>query len=222
MPNAPYWPTTDDGLLLWLANFSALLTAAPTDYGLVAGDAVIVAAQNTAWIAAKALVDDPDTRTPSNVAAKDAVRVNVEEVVQPYAQLISINPAVLNGDKVAIGVTVRITTRTRVDLTTTDIEVTVTGEGVSLVNYRIVDPATPTTAARPYGARGARVELRIRNAADTEDAITLTGFASRNKMVFAYDPIYKLRRKYMRAQWVGALLIGGAPNNGPYSAWVEV
>ena len=49
---APYIPVKDADLANWLDNFSALITASPATYGLVAGDAVAIAAQVAAWDAA--------------------------------------------------------------------------------------------------------------------------------------------------------------------------
>jgi hypothetical protein len=104
MNQAPYIPARDADFSAWLLNFSTLLTATPAAFGLVAGDAVIVAAQNTAFQAAYLLATDPGTRTSPTVAAKDAARVTAEGVVRPYAVGISRNAAVTPENKTAIGV----------------------------------------------------------------------------------------------------------------------
>lgn len=107
-----YIPARDADFATWLANFSALLTAAPATYGLTAPVAVTVAGVAATFAAAYTAAVDPTTRTAVTVAAKDAARASAEAVVRPYAVTISLDPAVDNADKIAIGVTVRSTTPT--------------------------------------------------------------------------------------------------------------
>ena len=110
MPN--YMPAADATLQSWMLNFSTLLTASPSTYGLTAPDAVIVETAEQAFSDSLVISSDPGTRTPVTVAAKDAARASAEAVMRPYAVQISLNPAVTNGNKVAIGVTVRTNTPT--------------------------------------------------------------------------------------------------------------
>lgn len=102
----PYIPTKDADFDAWIVNFSALLTADPTDFGLLAGDATAVAAVTLAWTTAYPLAIDPGTRTPATVAAKDAARASATATVRPYAIRIRNNDSVSNELKVSIGVTV--------------------------------------------------------------------------------------------------------------------
>lgn len=104
MPAPSYIPAKDADFDAWLLNFTTLLTAAPTTYGLTAPDAVICAAQYTAWHPDYLAATNPATRTSVTVAAKDAARVTAEQVVRPYAQQIAKNSSVTPGDKTAIGV----------------------------------------------------------------------------------------------------------------------
>src|SRR5688572_775218 len=150
--NLPYFPSRNADIAPWLLNFSTLLTAAPTDYGLTAGNAVTVAAQNTAWQAAYTAATNPVTRTSVTVAALQSATFTMRAIVLPFATLIAGNPAVLDADKIAIGVTVRITTRT-------PIPPPADAPGFDLVRvtplsarYRYYDLATPTSKKKPYGA----------------------------------------------------------------------
>lgn len=141
MPSG-YIPARDADFNTWLLNFSTLLTASPTTYGLTAPDAVLVAAQQTAFAAALTAATDPATRTPVTVAAKDAARASAEFVVRPYAVQISLNPAVTNGNKTAIGVTVRTTTPTPVPAP-------VTPPAIELL---MAQPLTQQLQIRPVGS----------------------------------------------------------------------
>jgi hypothetical protein len=101
-----YIPAKDADFNNWLVNFDTLLTGAPTDYGLTAPIAVIVAGVTAAWSAAYLAATDPSTRTAATVAAKDAARASAEATVRPYAIQIRNNPAVSDLLKVGIGVTI--------------------------------------------------------------------------------------------------------------------
>lgn len=153
----PYIPAKDADFSNWLLNFSTLLTASPTTYGLVAGDATIVAAQNTAFQAAFTAATDPSTRTPVTIAAKDAARVLAEATVRPYAVQISRDPAVDPADKTAIGVTVPDPSRTPVPapITTPNAVLRNASPGLATLDYR--DSGTPTSKAKPYGVIGVQL-----------------------------------------------------------------
>ena len=113
MPSYPaYIPARDADFDAWVTNFSARATATPTDYGLTAPIAVTIAAVVATWTAAYPLSQNPATRTPSTIAAKDAARANAEFVIRPYAVRVSLDDAVTNAAKTDIGVTVRSTVPT--------------------------------------------------------------------------------------------------------------
>jgi hypothetical protein len=99
----PYIPPRDVDLVTWADNFSALITAAPATYGLVAGDATIIAAAVVAWDAAYALAVNPTTRTPTTVAAKNTAKQAMLPILRTYASQIRLNAGVADADKIALG-----------------------------------------------------------------------------------------------------------------------
>lgn len=142
----------------WASNFSTLVTAAPATYGLIAGDAVIIAAAVLAYTNALALATDPGTRTPATIAAKDSTRAAMEATCRPYAVGISRNLGVTNEDKIAVGVNLPTITRTPIPapLTAPALSLASASVGIHQLAYR--DATTPTSKAKPFGAIG--VELR--------------------------------------------------------------
>jgi hypothetical protein len=148
---ANYIPAKDADFSNWLLNFSTLLTAAPTDYGLIAGDATLVAAQNTAFQAAFTAATNPATRTAVTIAAKDTARVNAEAVVRPYATQISRNPAVDPGDKTAIGVTVPDPSRSPIPAPATAPVLSIRSMIPGQVRYDYRDATDPTGRLKPFG-----------------------------------------------------------------------
>ena len=114
MNNPPYFPAPLAAQLAWFINFDSLITAAPATYGLVAGDAVNIAAAVGPLQAAYDLASDPGTRTSVTIAARDAAFANARAVCFPYAVTISQDASVTNANKLAVGVTPRSTVRTTV------------------------------------------------------------------------------------------------------------
>lgn len=190
MPANPYYfPSRDADIGPWLANFDDLITANPTDYGLTAPDAVIINAQRMAWDAAYALAVNPATRTPVTVAAKDVAKATMRSIVLPYATAISANPAVLDADKVAVGVTVRISTRTPISAPGAapgfDLLSLYPGEAT----LRTYDLSTPTSKKMPYGAVGIEVVQSLGTAPAVDpDAASFSTLVSKSPSVIAFAP----------------------------------
>jgi hypothetical protein len=168
MPQAPYIPTKDADFDNWLTNFSTLLTATPTAYGLVAGDATIVAAAKTAWHSAYLLATNPTTRTSPNIAAKDAQRASATATVQPYAQTISRNAGISDALKLGIGVNLPNTSRTPVPPPTTAPVLAHVASIPGLANIGYADTATPASKAKPFGA----VAMELRQTIGTAIAVS--------------------------------------------------
>lgn len=217
--NTDYIPSTDSGFDSWLTNFSTLLTGAPTDYGLTAPDAVIVAAERSAYHTAYVAATDPSTRTVATIAAKDAARVSAESIVRPYAVSISMNSGVLDADKAAIGVTIRVTTPT-------PIPPPLTTPGLALVSgaplghtLRFFDTSTPTTKSKPFGALGMQVMRSVGVAPAVDPSVCpyyATWTKSPNVSTFESGQQGKVATYF--ARWVTRGGPGGAAQYGPWSA----
>lgn len=219
----PYVPSTDASFGAWLDNFSTLLTASPTTYGLVAGDAVAVAAVTATWDAAYAAAINPPTRTSVTIAAKDAARTSAEALVRPLAQQISKNAGVANEDKTAIGVALINSGRTPVPTPTTV-------PGLALVaaihfqqtlQYR--DTSTPTSKAKPPGAIGVdmRLTLGTAPATDPEAAKPLT-VATKSPVVLNFTSLDVGKFATYWARWQTRSGTGGQVLYGDWSAPLTV
>jgi hypothetical protein len=205
----------------WALNFTDLLTAAPATYGLSAGNATACATAFGLYEAALTLATNPATRTAVTIADKNVQKANMRAVIFPFATTIAGNPAVADPDKVDIGVTVRITTRTRVAFGLIGLMLSMDAVSATGVTLRRQNPATPDSTAGPYGNRGWQISVRVRNALNTADEFTDSFTASRRFYTYPTDPGWVGRLAFYKARWVGPLLPGEAPNNGPWSAEVS-
>lgn len=164
-----YIPAPDADFDNWLANFSTVLTANPTDFGLDAADATAVAGVTTTWSAAYALAIDPGTRTTPIIAAKDVARAAAEAVVRPYAVQISRNAAVTDLNKSTIGVTIPSLVRTPipppVEQPTIALKSAITG--VQTLTYKV---AGQVGKSKPFGSIGVQLFRSVGTVAATDPA----------------------------------------------------
>lgn len=218
-----YVPAPDADFDNWLQNFDALLTGAPTDFGLTAPDAVVVAGVAATWFAAYNLAIDPPTRTPVTVAAKDAARAAAEGVVRPYAVSISLNPAVDPGDKVAIGVTLRSEVPTPIPAPTTAPELGLQSIilGQATLTFKEVGGVGKS---KPFGVVGLEVRrtLGVAPAVDPAAALSVGIFTkSPWRLPNSSGDAGKVQTVF--ARWITRSGPSGVSQSGPWAAplsWV--
>jgi hypothetical protein len=147
----PYIPVTDAALRDWLTNFSALLTADPTRYGLDASDATVIAGHAAAYASAYQAVQAPSTRTSTGVAQKDAVKASAVASVRVYAQMIKANAGVSNDDKIALGVHVNDPTPSPIPAPASAPMLMIVSAFSGVHHLRYADENTPAARRKPHG-----------------------------------------------------------------------
>ena len=108
MAKLTFFPSTDSALLAWSLNFSTLISATPTAYGLTAAQATAYATLHTAYGTALAACD-PSTRTKAAVSNKNVARTNLKNSARLLANLINGTASVTNAQKITLGLNVRAT-----------------------------------------------------------------------------------------------------------------
>jgi len=149
-----YLPNRDSDLDAWLLNFSTLITASPTSYGLVTSDATAIAAANASWHAAYLAATNPTTRTHSTVSTKNTQKANVIGVVRGYAATIRANRAVSDALKINLGLHVADHQPTPVPPPSTVPVLAIAQMRQGLQEVRATDEATPNSRARAVGSAG--------------------------------------------------------------------
>ena len=167
----PYIPSRNANFVAWLANFSTLITASPGTYGLVAGDATAIAAQNTAIAAGYALITSPSTKTAATVAAFNTEKVNALALVRPYAVTISLNAGVSSANKTALGVNPRTSVPTPITTPTTAPTLTAqsTSTAGTILRYRD-STSSPSVKSKPYGVTSLQLYAMTSATAITDPA----------------------------------------------------
>lgn len=219
----PYVPKPDAVFDNWAVNFSTLLTAAPTTYGLVAGDATAAAAVVTPWHTAYLAAINPATRTPVTIAAKDAARTAVEATLRPLAQQISRNAGVANDDKIAIGVNLISTGGTPIPPPTTVPGLTLSASIHFQQTLQYRDTSTPTSKKKPPGASAIdlRMTLGTAPATDPNAALPLT-VATKSPIVVSFTSQDVGKYATYWGRWMTPSGPGGQVQFGDWSAPLTV
>jgi hypothetical protein len=206
MASNSFLPAGDEELDVWSGNFSGLITAAPTTYGLVAADATALAALVTAYSTALEIALEPTTRTPVTVATKDTARAALVADIRSLARRIQANPAVTVAQKTALGLTI-------VDHVHSPTPPPATKPVASMVELdgrahliRLVDEATPTRRARPLGTAGAEVYSFVAQNGETPpgdlEQWRHEGLATRSEFTVNYEQADIGKLAHIRAQWI--------------------
>jgi hypothetical protein len=205
MPAAPYIPNKEADLVNWANNFSTLITAAPSTYGLVSGDAVAIAAVVDAYDAAYALAIDPPTRTKPTVAAKDAARQAMLDVVRGYAIQIRNNAGVTNEDKADLGLTLPDPTPTPVPPPNTSPILSIPFATPLQLTLRFADQNTPDKRAKPPQITGLEVRA-VASATVVADpaAIPFYGIATRQPFALNFDSSDAGKQAYVAGRWLNS------------------
>lgn len=212
----PYIPVTDAGLDAFLANFSALITAAPATYGLVAGDAVVIAGEVAAWSAAYLPVLSPTTKTRAAVAAKNAARVTVVALIRTYAQQVANNPGVDPGDKVALGLNPKTSKPSPVSAPTSAPVLLVQSASNLALIVRYRDSAAGVKVkAKPFGAIGCEIYAKV-SATPVVLVSDLTFYqrATKSPVVIEFGGSDGGKQVYLASRWV--------TRTGLYSPWSSI
>lgn len=102
------FPPADDALLAWSVNFRDLITANPTAYNLVAGDATAYAVVHTSYATALAACD-PAQRNKTATAAKNAARTVLKNAATLLANKVYAGASVTDAQKIELGIPPRAT-----------------------------------------------------------------------------------------------------------------
>lgn len=220
---APYIPARNVDFAAWLANFSTKLTAAPVTYGLLAGDAVIVAAVAATYAAAYAAATTPATRTSATIAAADAARAAAEATVRPYAVRISVNDGVSDANKILIGVNLPNATRTPVPAPATAPALNLVSAIIDQHTLGYHDTTTPMSKAKPFGATGLQIYRTVAAAAaPTPVDAALYAVITKSPTNLATDSADRGKVATYFGRWVTRSGPSGVAQVGPFGAPLAV
>src|SRR5687768_7456764 len=104
---ASFFTGTDDELYHGSNNFSEMITATPTAFGLTAPMAANYATLNGNYAAAYEALQTPSTRTKGQTAAKNAAKILLKVAASDLAKIIEGTSTVTDQQKIDLGLNVR-------------------------------------------------------------------------------------------------------------------
>ena len=152
MPTIDYIPRTEEDFNDFQAEFEALLVTDGPGWGVPAGRITDVTNARADWEPKYAAGrDESDPTSAQRQAKNDSRKAYVKLIRSVVNQYLNNNPAVTNDDRVALGLTVSDTTRTRVPVPNRAPKETIDKIDHLFHKLRITDPENPTSRKKPEG-----------------------------------------------------------------------
>ena len=151
-----YLPARESVLVSWTSNFATMTSADPAAYGLTLEQAAAYVATRDTFTAAYQLAQDPVTRSPANIEAKNTAKAALIAETRRLVKICQASPVMTDNKRAALGVTVPDVTPTPVPVPAEAPQldvVSVTGRSVKL---RLREASTGKRK-KPEGVMGAAV-----------------------------------------------------------------
>ncbi len=98
-----FFPTREADILTWSVNFASKIAADPSAYGLSAPQSADYGAKHEVFALAYQTANDPDTRSPSNIVAKNTAKKALSDQARMLARIVRADPAVTAQQKAELG-----------------------------------------------------------------------------------------------------------------------
>jgi hypothetical protein len=184
-----YMGSTDAAKLTWMQTFVGGISATPYAYQCTPTDAATIQAAVSAYEAALADSSDPATRTPVNVAIKDAARNTAAQLCRQYASQIKVNAGISDANKIAIGVPPVNNSRSPINVPESSPLLNIIGATPGSQTVRYADTNTPDSGAKPFGATQIQIFVAVAAEAIADpDEAQFYGAFTKNPIGVAFTP----------------------------------
>lgn len=193
------------------SNFSALITLAPTTYGLVSGQATAFATLNTALQSAYSASINPSTRTPVSVEAKNVAIRNMRVSAVNLSKVVYSTMTVNDSQLVALGLLPR-SVRTPIPAPADAPVIDIVSVAGNTVRIRLHATDDSTRRGKPAGVDGAVVFSHVGPTAPTvETEWTNEGITSKTVV----DIVFPATAAGGSKVWFTAFWFNPRKQNGP-------
>jgi hypothetical protein len=220
MARKDYIPAKDTDLQVWALNFNTVVGAAPTDYGITAGQMSAFNTLYLAFAAALAAALNPGTRTSVTVAAKDNARNTMVASARQLAQVARRYPGITDELLSDAGLTVPDAVPSPIPAPTTLPVLSLMGSTSLQQTIRYRDSVLSNPRSRPDGAIGMQLFKKVSATPVTDiNAMTYAGLITRMPAVIDFETGDAGKSCYYIGQWVTAKGLVG-PQSDVFSATV--
>jgi hypothetical protein len=158
---ADFIPSADADFDAWLQNFIDYAAAHAATLGVSPAQVTSAQAVHTDWSAKYPASITAQATANSAVQAKNDSRVGAEVLIRSLVGVIQASPEVTDAQRQALGITVRLSSRTSIGAPTTKPVATIDTSQRLRHTIDFVDELTPTTRAKPDGAQGCEIWTKI-------------------------------------------------------------
>jgi hypothetical protein len=220
MPQPPYIPTQQAKLVTFAENFSSLILASPSTYGLLPADGATISSYVNAFTAAYAqsTKQSPATRTPAAVTATNNAQAAMLQIVRTYSQQIRNNVGVTSANKQALGLTVPSSSRTPIPVPSTSPVIAIVGSTPLTFTMTIKDPTAPAAARKKaVGARAYTIFYTLQPMSSPPPATvstTVLAIGTKTPFPVSFPTGSSGMMAYLWGAWSGRVV--GAPGGAGY------
>lgn len=211
-----YIPSADSELSAWLDNFIKYANANLASLGLVAADVTPLQDAMTAWDSKYADHLSAQAAAQGARQAKEDARGTAVNVARQLAQRVQTNPNVQNSDRQLLGMNVRSTSRTAVAAPTSRPVATVDTSQRLQHTVSFVDENTPSSRAKPAGASGCEVWMKIGAAPTDPSELTYLATDTRTPYTVVFEGADAGKVANYMLRWVNS-----RAERGPWSQTVS-
>jgi len=217
MSVAPYIgiPTREAQLSSWAQNFSDVINASPSAYGLSLTDAANIKTANDNFQSALVASNTPDTRTQGAVQSKNDFKNAMLATVRAYYVIIQNDPGVTDDNKLAAGVKVKSQARTRREAPVSQPILSLIAATPLQQTLRFADATTPDKRHRPAGAVSLQLWIVIGDAPSSDPtAAHFIGNVTRQPAAIDFEPADAGKTATVWGRWQGVRGDVGPWSNG--------
>ena len=143
--------------MTWSTNFDTKINATPTDYGLTVALADNYHGLHEAFILAYNTANDPLTRSPANIAAKNTAKEELIENARMLARIVQAAPGISAAQRESLGLTVPDVEPSPIPVPDAAPAIEIMSAVGRLVKIRLWDTENPDNRGKPAGVSGATV-----------------------------------------------------------------
>lgn len=211
-----YLPRSDSEFRTWAQNFNSFVAANFFALGLTIDESDGIGAVITDFAIAHDLWVSRRAAAQAAREGKDALRQSAEESIRQLVRRLQANPAVTDEHRQNLGITVREIERTPTPAPTSRPVATIDASQRLRHVIRFTDETTPTSRARPAGALGCEIWVKLGGEPPADpSSLTFLGTATRSLFPADFVGTDANNPAHYMLRWLGAR---GA--KGPWSATV--
>ncbi len=215
--NRDYIPRADADFNTWLATFVSALSSRGPALGVTAGELTALQTARETWDTALGEHNELQVLATTATQNKNQARENLESLARATVRRLQTHPNIQDSDRLALGVTARATTRTQAPTPSTRPVAQVDTSQRLRHTVSFADETTPTSRAKPEGARGCEIWVKVGDAPPASSSeLTFLALDTASPYVAEYDGADVGKMAHYMLRWANT-----RGEQGPWSQTVS-